>query len=320
MSTAKIIQFNRPVMQSEENSGIDTGFIKIYRSLQDCSFSDKPEFMSAWLHILMLASYKTRKTMLGGTPVQLESGQFVSGRNALAERVGVSPQTMRTILSFFESEGMISRQSSRQGTIFTVLNYGHFQGEKTQKINQRPPTKINQRSTNDNSNDYIDLSNDNVTRSTNDQPTQSTTTQENNKSISNDIDNIYTSSSEIIQGEAIEAKSPNDYPIEFEWIWQNRPRREGSDPKRKAFQACTARIKQGASWRELAEGMKRYHRYCETKGTLNTEFVKTMAVFFGPDEHFKNEWHVTSNTKTGIAQGKGPNWDDLTWANDLGRF
>lgn len=67
------------------------------------------------------------------------------GNNTLAERIGVSPQTMRTILAYFESEGMISRDPSRQGTVFTVLNYALFQGEKDEKINQRPPTPINQR-------------------------------------------------------------------------------------------------------------------------------------------------------------------------------
>ncbi len=189
-ASATVLKFNRPAMQSEESSLLETGFIKLYRSLQDSSFSSRPEYLATWVHILMLATHKPRKTMLGSAQVTLTSGQFISGRNSLSERVGVSPQTMRTILSFFESEGMILRESSRQGTVFTVVNYLNFQGEKAQKINQRPPTNINQRSTNNNSiiNNGLSVSEDSA--STNDQPTQSTTTQENNKyiSISKDID------------------------------------------------------------------------------------------------------------------------------------
>lgn len=319
--TAQIIQFNRPRMEHEEASAPDAGYIKLFRTLQDSAFSDRPEYFSAWVHILMLASHKPRKAMLGNKRMMLEAGQFISGRNALAERVGVSPQTMRTILSHFESEGMIARDSSRQGTVFTVMNYGLYQGEKGEKINQRSPTEINQRSTKLKASDSKGCSDSDNGQPTNDQPTQSTTTQEHNNTIPNGID-IYASSGDEAsdQTPAVE-KSSSDYPEEFEWIWQHRPRREGSDPKRKAFQACNARIKQGATWRELAEGMKRYHRFCETKGILNTEFTKTMAVFFGPDEHFRNDWAVTAaagNAPTAGGKAKAPDWDDTSWAEDLG--
>lgn len=319
--TAQIIQFNRPRMEHEEASAPDAGYIKLFRTLQDSAFSDRPEYFSAWVHILMLASHKPRKAMLGNKPVMLEAGQFISGRNALADRVGVSPQTMRTILSHFESEGMIVRDSSRQGTVFTVMNYGLYQGEKAEKINQRPPTQINQRSTKLETIDSGACSDSESGQSTNDQPTESTTTQEHNNTIPNGID-TYASFGDEASCQKTSADKPSpEYPNEFEWIWQHRPRREGSDPKRKAFQACNARIKQGATWRELAEGMKRYRRFCEAKGILNTEFTKTMAVFFGPDEHFKNDWAVVAaagNTPTTGAKAKSPDWDDTSWAEDLG--
>ena len=313
-STAQILKFKRLDMDYEDHSELDCGYIKIYRSLQDSSFSNKPEYISAWLHILMLASHKSRKTMLGNSAIRLESGQFISGRKALAKRVGVTEKQMRSILSFFEAEGMIAKSSNRLGTIFTVNNYGIFQKNKGQK----GPTVLGQPKGQPEASKHEGYSESGANEKANKGPTERATTQEHNISISNDIDNIYASLSEVDQRKIPTTKPSNDYPIEFEWIWKNRPKREGSDPKRKAFQACTARIKQGATWRELAEGMKRYHHYCETKGTLNTEFVKTMAVFFGPDDHFKNEWLVSSNPKTGNHQGKGPDWDDLTWANDLG--
>lgn len=89
------------------------------------------------------------------------------------------------------------------------------------------------------------------------------------------------------------------YPEEFEWIWANKPDREGANPKRKACQACNARIKQGATWREMAEGMNRYKAYCQQTKIIGTRVVQQMATFFGPDEHFKNEWKINDNPKTG---------------------
>lgn len=91
-------------------------------------------------------------------------------------------------------------------------------------------------------------------------------------------------------GSAATDKKLNSYPEEFEWIWKNKPERSGSNGKKSAYNACRARIKDGATWRELAEGLKRYAAHCKADGKLNTPYVMQMATFFGPDEHFRNEW------------------------------
>lgn len=305
-------------MEHHEEAGIpDTGYIKLFRTLQDSAFSDRPEYMSAWVHILMLASHKPRQAMLGNKQVTLQVGQFISGRKALAERVGVTEKQMRGILSFFESEGMITKDPSRVGTIFTVCNYSIFQENK----GQEGPTVLGQEKGQAKSSSDGGSSESGANQRANQGPTKRATTQEhNNITIPNGIDIYASSGDEPVSKRPAPKKSASDYPKEFEWIWQNRPRREGSDPKRKAFQACRARIKQGATWRELAEGMKRYHRFCEAKGILNTEFTKTMAVFFGPDEHFRNDWsvHSTQQQSRSSSDSKGPDWDDTSWANDLG--
>jgi len=315
--TAQIIQFNRPRMEQEEASAPDAGYIKLFRTLQDSAFSDRPEYFSAWVHILMLASHKPRKAMLANQPVMLQAGQFVSGRKALAKRVGVTEKQMRGILDFFEGEGMITKSSSRAGTVFTVCNYSFFHSSK----GQEGPTVLGQDKGQANTSNDGACSETEANEWASKGPSKRATTQEHNNTIPNGIDIYASSGDESASKRPAPKKSSPDYPKEFEWIWQNRPRREGSDPKRKAFQACNARIKQGATWRELAEGMKRYHRFCEAKGILNTEFTKTMAVFFGPDEHFRNDWAVTPAAGNGSAKSgksKGPDWDDTSWAEDLG--
>lgn len=314
--SAEIIQFRRPDMEQESHAP-DSGYIKLYRSLQESPFSGRPEYMSAWVHILMLASHKPRKTMLGNSIIELQSGQFVSGRKALAERVGISEKQMRSVLDFFEREGMLSKSSSRAGTVFTVCNYANFQDKK----GQEGPAVLGQQKGQAKASNGAASSETGANEKANEGPTKRATTQEHkNISIPTGIDSYDSSGDEPHSKKPTPKKSTPDYPEEFEWIWQNRPRREGSDPKRKAFQACNARIKQGASWRDLAEGMKRYRRFCETKGLLNTEFTKTMAVFFGPDEHYRNDWVVNADQPAGrpTGAGKGPDWDDTSWAEDLG--
>lgn len=118
--------------QGVNQDAIEGGYIKLFRTLQDAGFANRPEYVATWVHVLMLATHKPRQTMLGGQTVQLHAGQFVSGRKALAARVGVSEKVMRTVLEFFEREGMISRDTSNAGTVFTVCNYSVYQANQGQ--------------------------------------------------------------------------------------------------------------------------------------------------------------------------------------------
>jgi len=298
----------------EQIEAQEGGYIKLFRSLQDCAFANRPEFMSAWVHILMLASHKPRKAMLGNKPVMLTHGQFISGRKALAERVGVTEKQMRGILDFFEQDGMISKSSSRAGTIFTVCNYSFFQSNEGQ---EGPTVSGQQNGQAKPSNDEA-LSESGANEKANTGPTKRATTQEHKNTIPNGIVTYDSSGDESSAKSPAPQKSSTDYPKEFEWIWQNRPRRSGTDPKKKAFQACKARIKQGATWRELAEGMKRYAEHCRQSGKLNTQFTMQMATFFGPDELFRTKDFGKDQRGSQSGAGKGPDWDDLEWANDLG--
>lgn len=298
--------FSSPAPE-ESAEGAEGGYIKLFRSLQDCAFAGRPEYLSAWVHILMLASHKPRKTMIGKKPITLQSGQFVSGRKALAQRVGVTEKQMRGILDFFESEGMISKSSSRLGTIFTVCEYSVFQEKK----GQEGPTVSGQQKGQGKPSNGAPLREVAANKEANKGPTKRATTQEhNNKNI-----NTYGSSDD----DPSVKPSRDNYPDEFQWIWSNRPRRSGPDPKKKAFQACKARIRGGATWRELAEGMKRYAKHCKDSGKLNTQFTMQMATFFGPDELYLTDDFGTDQRGTNHPRAaSGPDWDDTSWADDLG--
>ncbi len=107
--------------------------------------------------------------------------------------------------------------------------------------------------------------------------------------------------------EGVIVKAQQGYPDEFEWIWTNKPEREGSNPKKQAYSACTARVKEGATWRDLAEGVKRYKHYCDAKHLTGTDKVQQMATFFGTKEGFKESWGVTLTKPETPKQKLSPN-------------
>ncbi len=85
----------------------------------------------------------------------------------------------------------------------------------------------------------------------------------------------------------------NGYTFVFNLAWKNYPKRQGSNPKRRAFHAWSARVRASPDEPQaMAEGVMRYARYCHATGKTGTEFVMQAATFFGPDEHYRENWDV----------------------------
>ena len=80
------------------------------------------------------------------------------------------------------------------------------------------------------------------------------------------------------------------YTEDFERVWKKRPGRSG-DSKADAFKAFNARLKTGATVKELEEGLERYVAYLVAT-EQEMQYTKTTATFFGPGEHYRDEWLI----------------------------
>ena len=330
MNTAEVLQFPKGFQVVHADNELGTGYITLHRKLEEEVWARCPVKRVIWEHLLLNATHKPYKTKLGNADVVLQPGQLISGRKKILNKcfdqklVEVSEDMVRGALNFFKKQGMIETKSTRQGTVFTVLNWEKYQGKNTPKSPQRiPQDNPQQKPSNDaGCSDALPK----------EAPKAFPTIQE-EKTIKDTYVSFGSSDDETANLPA-KKSSKFEYPEEFDWIWENRPRREGTDPKRKALQACNARIKQGATWKELAQGMLRYKRFCETKGNINTSFVQQLSTFFGPDEHFKNSWEVThaesqpalagpagtAAARRGIAE-QTRNLEDSGWAgSEYDRF
>ena len=100
-------------------------------------------------------------------------------------------------------------------------------------------------------------------------------------------------------------KRSTTYSVIFDQVWYTYPKRNGDNPKRKAFRAWQARIKDGASEDEMRAGVLRYRKWCEASGKIGTEMVKQAATFFGPDKSFLESWDVKSNIESKLYGREG---------------
>lgn len=94
--------------------------------------------------------------------------------------------------------------------------------------------------------------------------------------------------SESAKAASTEKKPP--YPQQFELAWQKYPKRPGSNPKRQAFKAWSARTKEGHDPAVILAGVIRYAKFCQSTGKANTEYVMQAVRFFGTSCEFENEW------------------------------
>jgi len=74
----------------------------------------------------------------------------------------------------------------------------------------------------------------------------------------------------------------------FDQAWSEYPKRPGAS-RAGALKAWKARIKAKADPDEIIAGVKRYARYVEAM-SVEPQFIKQPATFFGPDEHWKSDW------------------------------
>ncbi len=90
--------------------------------------------------------------------------------------------------------------------------------------------------------------------------------------------------------------SKYEYPEWFEELWKWYPKRAGSNPKQKAWQAINARCILGKVPPEAIEGVLKYAKFCDETHITGTGYVMQACRFFGPNKEYENDWSVPTLT------------------------
>lgn len=90
----------------------------------------------------MKASHTKRTQVVGRQKVELEPGQFVTGRHAAAAELGMAPSTTWDYLKLLESENCIDIKSNNKFSVVTIVNWAFYQG-----YNENSDSKTDNKST-----------------------------------------------------------------------------------------------------------------------------------------------------------------------------
>jgi hypothetical protein len=87
-----------------------------------------------------------------------------------------------------------------------------------------------------------------------------------------------------------------EYSVQFLGAWMTYPKRAGSNSKKDAWHSWMARCRDAGRdgvdecKQAMIDGVVRYAKFCEQTGKTNTEFVMQAATFFGPSQHYLEDW------------------------------
>lgn len=136
-----------------------SGWISLHRKIMDNPIYSNAGMLKLWIHCLLKASHAEHEQLIGTQIIKLDPGQFVTGRDALAEEFNkgakknevVTARTLWRWLKKFEEWQMLSIKSTTQFSVVTILKWSDYQ-KGVQPVSNACPTDVQRVSTNNNDN------------------------------------------------------------------------------------------------------------------------------------------------------------------------
>lgn len=108
------------------------GYIKVWRKISDSGLLQLPNTLAVFMYILLNATHKPIKTGTSTGIVQLQIGQFISGRLALAKHLDQSEQEIRTSIDRLVKLEILTITATNRYSIYTIVNYSNYQDDNQQ--------------------------------------------------------------------------------------------------------------------------------------------------------------------------------------------
>jgi hypothetical protein len=120
------------------------GWVSIHRKLMNNPVWQNPNYLKLWIYCLFKASHSEHEMLVGNRIVNLERGQFITGRRALAadlnagmkESQTLSGTTWERYLKNLEKWQMLSIKVNSNFSVITIVNYDLYQHSATKVVQQ----------------------------------------------------------------------------------------------------------------------------------------------------------------------------------------
>lgn len=116
----------------------DQSWIKLYRKALESGWLQNPKLWTFWSYLLLKASHKKYKQIVGYQTVELEPGQLIFGRKKASKELKISEQTIRTCLNYLSQCQNITIKSTSKFSIVNICNWETYQGGNNGKLTINP--------------------------------------------------------------------------------------------------------------------------------------------------------------------------------------
>lgn len=131
-----------------------SGFVKLHRKIMEWRWYKDCTVKAVFIHCLIKAAFKDSEWQ----SQKIQSGQFITSYNRMANELGLSVQQLRTALGKLEQTGEITRRATKQNTVITIVKWDFYQNREISfnKQTNTPSTNNQQHRNNyNNFNNYI---------------------------------------------------------------------------------------------------------------------------------------------------------------------
>lgn len=120
------------------------GYIKLFRQIRDNWIWHNPEYLRAWIDLLLSAAHDDYKTIYKGEVRVIHKGTVHRSLSSLAESWGWSRKRVRHFIKLLEMDEMVTTRVSTNDTVLTIANWDFFQDENGKRDNEGTNEGINE--------------------------------------------------------------------------------------------------------------------------------------------------------------------------------
>lgn len=125
---------------------MERGYVKLWRKTLDSGLLQNGPAWQLFGYLLLKATHKPYRQIVGGVVFELLPGQLVFGRVKAGADLGLSEQRIRTAILLLKKMEIITSKVTSKGTIITIVNWHNYQ-EDTPTVNQQGNQQPNQQVT-----------------------------------------------------------------------------------------------------------------------------------------------------------------------------
>ena len=115
------------------------GYVKLWRKALDSGLLQNGPAWQLFGYLLLRATHKPRRIIVGGVVCELVPGEAVFGRSKAAADLGLSEQQIRTALNLLKKMEIATSRSTNKFTVVLLVNWHNYQDEQpaaNQQTNQ----------------------------------------------------------------------------------------------------------------------------------------------------------------------------------------